>query len=1566
MYRFVRIHTTLSSLLVASLLFALVAAMATALVLWQPRHVAAQSPSALAPGKLAIYYGFPSSVNGASGNIEAAVATLRAYDVVVFGDTLQLPEYDPNDPNRSNPFYDKACTQNSHYDHNNTVAIIQQLTLSGVDVFGYISIGGENTNRICPTISPLPMPLTQAEIEHSVDLWKAMGVTGVFYDEAGYDFGTDRARQNAAVDYAHSQGLRVFINAFAPEDIFEPAVVGAVLYVGQLAGQTSTIPMNPLGASSHLGSNDLSLLESFQIIRGEYANPVDWVDRSDKAMRYRRQFGTQFATVTTAVDEAPDCGFDQSMFDYAWWSTLLYGFDFMGWGEGANYSAAGNCNGQLPWRSRPSPTGTGDAFTSPQVAHALTVHSRQTSAGRIEVDDLNHSGQFVAGAPAPPGGEPVAPEPGLIHWWPGDNSAQDSVGFSHGALTVGKSWFAPGRVGPAFSFDGRDDFIAVGSDASITGTGPFSVDAWIRTTDDRGVIVQQRGSNYNGQYVLSVGGLWTTDPGKVCWGSYGADQFGFDFCSTVAVNDGAWHHVAGTREVDGTGRIYIDGVLNASQPAPARPLVPLEVYIGADKRDNVAFFSGLIDEVAISNQALSLEEVSAIFSAGSAGRIRPVTHGVWVFSDEISTLAARDTLIQRSAASGVSDLYLSVYRSIPNSSGRRMAEDSDMADLIAKAHSEGIHLWAAYGAPDWPVLGCAAVAFPMQRMSEVTAYNAANPSNRFDGVILDVEPTEPQSDSSYRSLLGLYQCTLDALKPSGLGLQTAIRFFWDGVVEFPAATHTSQRVYEHVLDMDVHRVVVMGYRDFAGPSDCTSDGIVCLDREEVGYAASQGRPAAVLAGIETQNCAPGCGPEKVTFFEEGMVEMNREAGGVVAAFAAEPSFGGFAIHRYAGAYLGGATGWGQVNPGFPAPRDTTPPDISASAAKAESTIYDAGTWANQAVTVHFTCSDTGSGVASCPADQVLSADGVTPSVSGTATDYAGNSASASFGPIWIDKTAPGTSITAQPPNPSPSADASFAFSGDDATSGVARFECSLDNAPFAICISPQNYNGLANGDHTFQARTVDYAENADTTPASAAWSVQTQPVTVAVVLKVGDTDGIGHAGYLVRVYSAAGREIANAWSSSDGRTTFQLTSGSHYEFLVEKNGARSGNVGFVPSAGQTLEYRLARITVNVGKPGYLVRIYNGAGRSGSEWGNAWSDANGNASFFLLEGDYEFLVEKNGARSAKTAFSVAAGGNQTLTYTLSATTVNVGKPGYLVRIYNGAGRAGSEWGNAWSDANGNTTFFLLEGDYSFLVEKNGARSAKTAFSVAAGGNQTLSYTLSATTVSVGKPGYLVRIYNGAGGSGLEWGNAWSDANGNTTFFLVEGDYGFLVEKNGARSAKTAFSVAAGGNQTLTYTLSSTTVSVGKPGYLVRIYNGAGGSGSEWGNAWSDTNGNTTFFLVEGDYGFLVEKNGARSAKTAFSVAAGGNQTLTYALATITIHVQNSAGQPLLGYLVRIYNLGAGEWGNASTAASGDAEFYLVDGCYQYQVEKGADDSGVEPTEGFTVLAGSIATYIHSTP
>lgn len=96
--------------------------------------------------------------------------------------------------------------------------------------------------------------------------------------------------------------------------------------------------------------------------------------------------------------------------------------------------------------------------------------------------------------------------------------------------------------------------------------------------------------------------------------------------------------------------------------------------------------------------------------------------------------------------------------------------------------------------------------------------------------------------------------------------------------------------------------------------------------------------------------------------------------------------------------------------------------------------------------------------------------------------------------IKLDKTAPETTITAQPANPSTVATAAFQFSGIDNLSSVAGFACSLDNSAFAACTTPQTYNGLAEGSHTFQVRTIDGAGNGDATPAVYTWTVQSLTV----------------------------------------------------------------------------------------------------------------------------------------------------------------------------------------------------------------------------------------------------------------------------------------------------------------------------------------------------------------------------------------------------------------------------------------------------------------------------------------
>ena len=88
----------------------------------------------------------------------------------------------------------------------------------------------------------------------------------------------------------------------------------------------------------------------------------------------------------------------------------------------------------------------------------------------------------------------------------------------------------------------------------------------------------------------------------------------------------------------------------------------------------------------------------------------------------------------------------------------------------------------------------------------------------------------------------------------------------------------------------------------------------------------------------------------------------------------------------------------------------------------------------------------------------------------------------------IDATAPETTITSNPPDPTNSSDAIFAFTCNE---GSCTFECQLDGAGFSPCASPKAYSGLTDGAHTFKVRAKDLAGNVDPTPVSYSWTILT-------------------------------------------------------------------------------------------------------------------------------------------------------------------------------------------------------------------------------------------------------------------------------------------------------------------------------------------------------------------------------------------------------------------------------------------------------------------------------------------
>lgn len=148
----------------------------------------------------------------------------------------------------------------------------------------------------------------------------------------------------------------------------------------------------------------------------------------------------------------------------------------------------------------------------------------------------------------------------------------------------------------------------------------------------------------------------------------------------------------------------------------------------------------------------------------------------------------------------------------------------------------------------------------------------------------------------------------------------------------------------------------------------------------------------------------------------------------------------------------------------------------------------------------FTCSLDGAAWAACTSGRSYSAlaggAGTAHSFSVRATDPAGNTGLAATFTWTVDTEAPAVSFTSGPADPTPTNDATPAFSFE--TSGApARVECQLDGAAFAACSSPFTAPALGDGQHALVVRATDAAGNSGATPRRS-FTVDTQAPTIAL------------------------------------------------------------------------------------------------------------------------------------------------------------------------------------------------------------------------------------------------------------------------------------------------------------------------------------------------------------------------------------------------------------------------------------------------------------------------------------
>ena len=222
--------------------------------------------------KLCLYYGYPIAINKA-WNVNGAVNIYKNYDIVVFGDN-----------------YNKK----DHEAHADTVKIIDRLRTEypQIEVFGYVPCAFKGGTK----------NLSTEEIKELIDLWADIGVTGIFYDEFGFDYWNTRERQNELVLHGKSHGLNAFVNSWEDTYIFstKPMTISWM----------PDFEPNPNGLAPVVDENDYSLYEHlfFQSYTGtQYAsNPWRVYKAYDYYNKVQEEYGMtwfeKFGTRTISLD----------------------------------------------------------------------------------------------------------------------------------------------------------------------------------------------------------------------------------------------------------------------------------------------------------------------------------------------------------------------------------------------------------------------------------------------------------------------------------------------------------------------------------------------------------------------------------------------------------------------------------------------------------------------------------------------------------------------------------------------------------------------------------------------------------------------------------------------------------------------------------------------------------------------------------------------------------------------------------------------------------------------------------------------------------------------------------------------------------------------------------------------------------------------------------------------------------------------------------------------------------------------------------------------------------------
>jgi hypothetical protein len=212
------------------------------------------------------------------------------------------------------------------------------------------------------------------------------------------------------------------------------------------------------------------------------------------------------------------------------------------------------------------------------------------------------------------------------------NIVLDGSGNNNHGTIYGAAW-VDGKYGKALNFNGVDNYAVIPNSDSFNMNSEITMSAWLyphNPTAGYTMFIKKQTPGFD--FWLNLNGYLYAEIYHPNWRTEGYTCV----ASKTQLQPNNWYHCVAVYKQNEYFRIYVNGVLDASAPAPNKAIGvcsnPLYLAVSGWMASNNVFYDGFMDEVRIYNRAFDGGEVS--FSNANPGL--PPTRGLvaWYPMDE--------------------------------------------------------------------------------------------------------------------------------------------------------------------------------------------------------------------------------------------------------------------------------------------------------------------------------------------------------------------------------------------------------------------------------------------------------------------------------------------------------------------------------------------------------------------------------------------------------------------------------------------------------------------------------------------------------------------------------------------------------------------------------------------------------------------------------------------------------------------------------------------------------------------------------------------------------------------